>query len=155
MDTTLHDSLKMSHLQDQRAQAEADYAEAQNPPEQAKLQDAAMREVEATFDVTYTNLYGKVFRGSFTNKVLTVGEKIKVDVVRARRLMNAPKEAMSDNISGLLLMVSWMEESLKKTPPWFKDIWNIHDEGIVEAVFVKCAAHERCFHGRAEDPEEG
>lgn len=153
MSENIAQALDMSHLREEKERVDREYAELNKPPAaETVTENPAFLQPEATFTVNYTNQRGKVYSGQFTNRILTVGQKIKVDVIRARRMMNASRDAMTDNIAGLLLMVSWMEESLKSRPKWAENFWDIYDQEAVEAVFQHVASHERCFHGRDQDP---
>ncbi|RYF11742.1 MAG: hypothetical protein EOO40_02705 [Deltaproteobacteria bacterium] len=155
MPENIAQALDMSHLREEKERVDREYAELNKPPETETKANPAFLQPEATFTVNYTDWRGKVYSGQFTNKVLTVGQKIKVDVLRARRMMNTPRDAMTDNIAGLLLMVSWMEESLTARPKWAANFWDLYDERIVEAVFTHVAEHEKFFHGRDQDTGAG
>lgn len=149
--------LDMRHLREEKERVDREFEAASKPAEPAEAEEfpAELCKPEATFTIDYTSPAGKRYYGEFTNRILTVGQKIKVDVVRARRMLGAPREAMTDSIMGLLLMVTWMEESLVSRPKWAEDLLSIREEVLVESAFEKIAEHERCFHRRAKIAEGG
>lgn len=112
-------------------------------------------QLEYSFDFTWTSGAGKKFKGRFTNKVLTLGQKMKVGVVRGRRQAGTPIDCLSPMVIELIYILTWLEESLTHRPPWAQDLQSLHDEELVQAIFDQIAEHERIFHGRTKPAAEG
>lgn len=138
----------MPHLKNAKADVERAMAEQAKEPE--KKADADLRlQREYTFQLDYVDGRGHHWKGTFTNRVLTIAQRMKVGVVRGRRQLGVPLEALMSSTIEIIYMVSWLEESLiGDRPKWSSDLMNLTDESILQAIFEEVSLHENTFHGR-------
>lgn len=139
--------MEMPHLRDAREQVKQAF-ETPAPAAPATPETRPEREREYTFDFHFADGNGRAWDGKFTNRILTIGQKMEVGVIRGRRQAGVPLESMPLRTMELLHIVGWMEESLVVRPEWAKDLLTLDDEDLVEALWNVVARHERIFHGR-------
>lgn len=149
--------LTMQHLREASGDAKKALNDAREPPKpkSAIPLDDPQRHLEYTFEFSHTDDTGKVWNGSFTNRVLNIAQKIQIGVVRARRLQGAPMASVSPRTLELLYIIGWMEESLTKRPAWAKDLLDLTDEDLVEQLWLIVARHESIFLGRGTPDRAG
>jgi hypothetical protein len=157
--------LAMTHLQksdeELRLQAEerADASEKTRevPPE--KKPDPRDQEVY-TFPFQYTDLKGKVYKGTFTNHVLSIGDKMNVSALESSFNGGQPYDSIEDVQKIVNRGIAHMTFSLRKReaqspPKWADNLRLLKDEDLVLALFAEVSAHEGTFHGRTSSQESG
>lgn len=107
----------------------------------------------ATLEVNYTSPAGKVYQGTIKNQILTVGQRIKVDLARARMSGGVAAESMSGQAYMLLYIICWLDESLISSPDWAKNLSESLDEDLVGAIWKQVSRHEDTFSGRRRDQD--
>lgn len=114
-----------------------------------------------TFPFEYTDARGKVWRGTFTNNVLTVGQYRQVKIIKANLNAALPVSALDASTWELNEMVSHLMVSLDQEaegfPAWAKKLDDLYDARIIEALYQEVASHEARFHRRepVDPPREG
>jgi hypothetical protein len=171
--TTLEKRLAMSHIQksdeelrqtvlDQSEEAEEKQKEAARPePEKKDPRDEKLY----TFPFKFTDLKGRTFSGTFTNQILSIGEKMNVSALESSFNGGQPYDSIEPVQQVVNRGIAHMTFSLKKRADlkpkgWADNLRTIDDEDLVLALFSEVSAHEGTFHGRTKDqavgaPEEG
>ena len=131
-----------------------------NPPTTGYLADAtqttptpapdALRQKVATLHVRYENGRGEVLEGTLQNRILKVGQRIKVDLDRSQRCGGVPPESMSARAYSLLYAICWLKESIVSAPDWAQNLAETEEEGLVEEIWRQVSDHEARFHGRGD-----
>lgn len=124
-------------------------ANASLAPEDASKEDPdnPLGEIEYTFDLDYKDARGKTWRGAFTDKILTLGNRQAVEIVRARYHGGLSMESFSQEAVERNLMLAHLNYSIVKRPKWAEDLRGLYDPGIVSAIFAHAAEHEDFFLG--------
>lgn len=123
--------------------------------EKAKITDDPKMNKKYTFDFSYTDIRGKVWRGKFTNKILTNNEIIQVSVTRSRLCAGVAVESLDQftyEHSNRLAHLTW---SLIGRPKWASSLGELYDPILLSRLHEEVMAHEATFHGRPEDYETG
>lgn len=120
----------------------------QQPPQAAPDPDAALQNKTATLHVKYVDARGKVYEGDFTNTILTIKQRIQVDVARAQLSGGVNPEVMGQRAFGLLFAICWMQVSITAGPEWVKNLGDSTEEDLVEAIWEQVSRHEDTFFGR-------
>ncbi len=141
----LHQTLSMPPLNDVRAQVEA----SQNGPGAPKSDDPKMAE-KYRFTIDHPAGGGRRYVGDFVNKVLTIGERKLVGVIRSRQASGVALESLTPEVFNLFFITSWLSVSLVERPKWAEDFDKLHDTSVIEAVFSEVASHEKCFFKPSE-----
>lgn len=99
-----------------------------------------------TFSIDMTDGAGVRRTGEFTNKILTIEQRMTVSLLIAKLSRNTPWEAIDDEGRNLLEMVAHLTISLAAKPSWFAldTLTNIR---LLNAVFAEVAGHEAFFRG--------
>lgn len=121
------------------------------PPSQATEPPNPLMQREADLLVDYTSKAGRTYKGTVRNRILTNGQRVKVDLKRADRSGGVTVEAMSAQAYMLLYVICWMEESLISAPDWAKNLTDSLDEDLVGAIWKQVTRHEDTFSGRRRD----
>lgn len=134
------------HLQTSIAEAkqEAEQAVVKAVDPAPKADPKMLREY--LFEFKFTTPGGKVFTGTFTNKILNVREKELVGIMRARLSGGIAYEVLDTFTKELNMMVSHLSISLKEKPDWAKDLLDL-DEEVIHALYAHVAEHEATFRG--------
>jgi hypothetical protein len=152
--------LEMGHLNELRAEIEATQRAVQEapftagPPPAAPGQDPREKKLYS-FDIEYKGARGQITKGRFTNKILSIGEKISVGTMRARLQMGVSLDAMDVDTYNMLFRVTWLQQSLTEKPKWAEDLLALESEGLIKDIFDKVDAHERYFRGEAPGAAAG
>lgn len=99
---------------------------------------------------------GKVRKGSFTNHVLTLGQRRQVGVIQAQLSGGVPWGSLSPFDRDLIMTLAHLTVSLDpvKRPKWAQNLEGLYDQAILDKLYEEVAAHEATFHGRAQDQAE-
>ena len=147
MSDALADQLRPNHIPtDEELRKEADAALA---PEAAQEEDPddPRGEIEYTFQISYIDARGKSWRGTFVDKILTIGARQGVEIIRARFHAGLSMEAFSQEAVELNLMLAHLNYSIVKRPKWAEDLRSLHDPGIIRAIYGHAVEHEDFFLG--------
>lgn len=110
---------------------------------------------EYSFDFEHTDSRGKVWRGHFTNHILTIRERRLSKVMKAKMLGGIPVEAIDREAWEVAEMLSHLSLSLngtKEPPEWAKDFEKLQDPRILEALYSEVSSHEDTFFRRNPNP---
>lgn len=110
---------------------------------------------EYTFQFECKDDQGKIWRGPFTNQILTLNQKNLVGVIRANITGRVPFESLDAFTREMSERVAFMTVSLIKRPDWAQDLGEIFDETIINKLYAEVMSHEATFHRRGSDQEEG
>ncbi len=102
----------------------------------------------ATLHVKYTDERGKLYEGDITNTILTIAQKVSVDLARATMANGVRPDAMSQRYFNLLFAICWLKVSIKAGPDWALNLADSCDEDLVGAIWEQVSRHEDCFFGR-------
>jgi hypothetical protein len=120
-------------------------------PEVAALEDKRLQR-DWTFQFKFTDGSGKVFEGSFTNRVPDIATKLRIHQASVKLSGGAAWEALPPRFQSLCSSLAYMTFSLIEKPKWANDLRAVLDEDLVFALFEEVFSHERTFLGR-KDPE--
>ena len=120
----------------------------------AELDEPRMKE-EWTFHFHYKDKVGRIWKGDFTNRILTIDQVNQVGVIRAGLCGNLPIMALDAATLDNSEMLSHLTVSLVKRPKWAASLGKLHDPELLRALYAEVSSHEDFFHGRAQDSEAG
>lgn len=115
---------------------------------------------EWTFELDVTDSRGTQWTGTFTNRILNVGEQQSVHTISARLAGGVPYETLSPAAVRLNEALAHMAVSLAapdgtfRGPAWARDLRTQDDVALVGAVFDKVVEHENAFF-RLQPSQEG
>lgn len=138
------------HLSTDDLKEEVKAAEDQAVPKE----DDPKLKPEYTFDFKWTDPTGKVWAGTFTNKILTIKERQRVGIMMARMSGGMPETSMDALTSELNMITAHLAFSLEDTeepPEWAKDLRDLRYTKLVQALFREVQSHESTFHGFGQD----
>lgn len=104
-------------------------------------------EKQYTFNVDYTDARGKVWKGSFTNKILSIHERQQVGVMRSMLGAGQPVQSLDQMTLELNLIVAHLTYSLTSKPPWADNLRTLEDPAILQAIYEEVDSHESHFLG--------
>ena len=146
----IHDRLQPKHLletsdEDLKKQVE----EATQAPQTEPDPDAPdpRGEKKYTFQINYTDARGKVWKGQFVNHVLSIHERQQVGVMRSILGGGRPLESLDALTVEINLMVAHLMHSLDQRPEWAKNLRNLEDPGLLQAIYTEVDSHESFFLG--------
>lgn len=121
-----------------------------------------MDEPEWTFEFSFTAPRGKVFAGTFTNRILSVGETQDVGSLRGRMANGVPWAQLDPTTAALNQAISHMRLSFWDTerknfrgPAWARDLRKLFDHEVIWLLWEKVRAHEARFFRLGEDQAGG
>lgn len=111
------------------------------------------------FQFKYEDAKGRKFSGSFTNKILTIQEKMARASLEAS-FAGGFRDSLDDTQQIVNLAIAHMTFSLVKRdeqspPKWADNLRSLTDENVILALFEEVSAHEGIFHGRVQPKAEG
>jgi hypothetical protein len=110
---------------------------------------------EYTFDIDIVDGAGKHLKGTFTNKILSIEERMNVGLSVARMTGGIPYISLDEESAGLIETVAQLNACLKKPwPPWFVLYGDdaLKSTRALYAIFAEVAAHEATFRGPSKAP---
>jgi hypothetical protein len=122
-------------------------------PETQDLQPKEKREY--TFSFEHKDDRGKIWRGPFTNQVLSQTQKLQVGVVRAAITGRVPYESLDPYSCEYSERIAYMTISLIKRPDWAQELGDVLDSKIIDALYEEVMSHEATFHRRGPDQAKG
>jgi hypothetical protein len=104
---------------------------------------------EYPFEFKWTDSRGKVWVGDFVNRILSIGDREKVGIMRARLAGGQPYDSLDPLTQELNLMISHLTFSLdeEKRPDWAKDLREMVDIRVLQALYGEVLKHESTFFG--------
>lgn len=116
--------------------------------------------VEYTFKFEHKGSTGTMYSGLFTNKVLTVGEKMKVSALFSRLNDGIPVESIPydqaiTNKAIAHLAYSLKEKAQMSPANWANNLREMFEVGPILALYEEVASHEATFLGYNKTEEEG
>lgn len=120
----------------------------------AELDEPRMKE-EWTFPFLYKDGCGRVWKGDFTNRILSIDQINQVGVIRARLCGNAPITALDPATFDNAEMLAHLTVTLTKRPKWAAELGKLKDPEILQRLYKEVCVHEDTFHGRGQDTEAG
>ncbi len=139
--------------EDLRKEVEAEV----EPAKAAEARDASdlRNEERFSFRVDYVDARGEPWEGAFVTKILNVGERQQVGVLRSRFQGGAALESLDAYTADINSKVAHMMLSLVDKPKWAKDLRKLLDPGVLDAIYREVASHEAFFLGWLATSEEG
>lgn len=110
---------------------------------------------EWTFALNYVDRRGRAWTGTFTNKILSMGNQLQVAVIRARLLQNTALAQLDDSSANLAHMIAHLTLSLTQAPKWAADLRELRDVKVLYAIYEQVSEHERIFFRHPADPGQG
>jgi hypothetical protein len=101
--------------------------------------------------------YGKIYEGTFVNKILTGNEKMRAAEIAGRLRGGLAFEAIEPGRANYTEQMGWLLCSLDREslPSWAKDLGAIIDDEVVNALFEKAREHEKIFRRPRSDQKAG
>lgn len=146
--------LDLSHLGLSSDPEGADILSASGPQPAAPEKDPRTQETW-TFHFSYTAPRGDVFKGTFTNRILTVFEQTRLAAIVARLQDGQPVEAIDPSIRILNAAIAHMTISLTERPEWAKNLGGLRDLPLIFELWEKVQGHEDYFfRGGPQAPQQ-
>lgn len=103
-----------------------------------------------TFPFRFVGGSGKVWEGTFTNRVPDMATRQKIGVLRARLNGGMSLDSLDAFTAELSMMVSHMSLTLAQEgrPEWAVDLLKVEDPEVLYRLWEEVAAHEATFLGR-------
>jgi hypothetical protein len=102
---------------------------------------------EYTFTLRHRDARNRLWEGTFTSKILTVGERQLVGVMRSRYQGGAILESLDASTADLNLKLAHLSYSLVHYPKWAEKMRELKDPGVIDAIYQEVASHEAFFLG--------
>lgn len=119
-------------------------------PEQKTIEDRLNdpRNAEQyTFTLRHRDARNKLWEGTFTSKILSIGERQLVGVLRSRYQGGATLESLDASTADLNLKLAHLSYSLVHYPKWAEKMRELRDPGVIDAIYQEVASHEAFFLG--------
>ena len=103
-----------------------------------------------SFHFDWVDGRGKHWVGDFTNTILTIRERQMLGVMRARLSGGSAYEALDPLTNEINYIISHLAFSLgdeKGRPEWARDLREVHDVALLQALYAEVASHEATFFG--------
>jgi len=109
------------------------------------------------FDFKYRDSRGKVWSGKFTNRILKVGQRRMLKILKAQLSGGVSVQALDADgwlLNGMLAHLQLSLERNSDFPKWAEDLEALYDERIIEALYEEVASHEAIFRRDGEGDRE-
>jgi len=109
-----------------------------------------------TFSFDWTDARGKQWIGTFTNKILSIGEQQAVAAAKARFTGGMPWESIDLEMQVINQAVAHMMFSLtpSENASWGKDLRALKDPSLIVQLWTKVSSHETRFFRLSPSEEE-
>lgn len=145
---TMKKNLEMPHLQELKEEVDTTVSvSAAVTVEPATPKTNLKTNLEYEFEFDWEDKRGQHWTGTFCNKILTIGERQSMGILRARLGGGVAMDSLDPLTQELNLMVSHMTYSLKESPEWAKDLNKLTDISLVQAIYEEVIDHEATFLG--------
>lgn len=125
----------------------------QKEPEEPSPTDDPRTQKEYPFELNWKSPNGKVWKGKFVNKILSINDRQSAGFSRAKMGGGMPSDSIDGYTSEINMMVSHMIFSLITVPEWAKDLMELHEMALLQAIYGEVALHEATFFGLTKDKE--
>lgn len=99
------------------------------------------------FDLHHVDRRGAIWSGAFQCHVLTIEDRGRIGLIRARLLGGLSAAVVDAETLDLYEMIAHLTVALDVSPPWAKNIMSIRDVQVLSAIYKEVAAHEANFWG--------
>lgn len=103
-----------------------------------------------TFNFKWKDGRGKLWEGTFTNKILSIKEQQGVGVMRATLSGGVDARALDVYTAEINAMIAHLSFSLIQTPKWADDLRELKDVKLLQAIYQEVADHEAMFFGNEQ-----
>lgn len=156
-ESEITDRLTAKHLKDEIPENTEDLKQTIEitVDEKKWFKDDPKMEKKYTFSINWKDAHGKLWEGTFVNKILSIRERQMVGVMRSRLGNALPPEALDVSTQELNLMIAHLSFSLEKKPDWAEDLRDLDHVELLQNIYVEVMAHEATFFGRELHTSEG
>jgi hypothetical protein len=119
-------------------------------PEKKKIEDRMNDPRNAehyTFTLQHRDARNQLWEGTFTTKILSIGERQLVGVMRSRYQGGAPLESLDASTADINMKLAHLTYSLVHFPKWAEKLRELKDPGVIDAIYQEVASHEAFFLG--------
>jgi hypothetical protein len=156
------DRLTPKHLQEEieddtralKRTIEMEVGEKETLKKEIQKNDPKMQ-LRYTFSINWTDNQGKIWKGEFVNKILSIRERQMVGVMRSRLGNALPSESLDLLTQELNLMVAHLMFSLEVKPDWAEDLRDLQHVELLQTIYMEVASHEAMFFGGRQFTSEG
>lgn len=150
--TNLQTKLAPDHLLDVPDDVDELKAEVEKvvEPEKKRIEDRMSdpRNAEQyTFTLKHRDARNKLWEGTFTTKILSIGERQLVGVMRSRYQGGQALESLDASTADINMKLAHLSYSLVHAPKWAEKLREIKDPGVLDAIYQEVASHEAFFLG--------
>ena len=119
-----------------------------------KKEDAAETKEIEPIHFEYTARNGKVWKGEFVNKVLSIAQRQDKAILESQFNGGQPYDSLNGVQATVNHALAHMAYSLQQRPKWAENLRILHDHYVILALCAEVTAHEDKFLGRQSNPEE-
>lgn len=148
--SALHEKLSMPSLEETKREAEQALR-----PKPAEAIDSPKMAEKYRFTVDHEAAGGRRYKGEFVNRILSIGDRRLVGIMRARQSAGVAVESLTLEEFQTINYSCWVTLSLEEKPEWFADPDKLLDPSAFFAVVQEVTAHEATFHGSKEPGQPG
>lgn len=127
--------------------------EAGEVPEK-ELSDPRMQR-EYSFDFQWKDGRGKIWKGKFTNKILSIRDRQLMGIMRSNLAAGISPANLDALTAEINLMVAHLSFSLSARPKWAEDLLALDDVRLLQEIYTEVVKHEGTFLGYAKGTAEG
>lgn len=102
---------------------------------------------ERSFTLDYVDARGRQWSGDFKVRVLTIRDTVQLGLTKARLAGGVPLSHVDADTAQMLEVLAHLSVAIVASPPWAKDLFELHDAGVVGAIYEEVAKYEARFRG--------
>lgn len=106
---------------------------------------------EYPFDFKWKSPNGKLWKGHFVNKILSIADRQNVGLMRARLGGGMPSDSLDGFTHEINLIIAHLTYSLVESPDWAQDLRELNEVPLIQALYMEVASHEATFFGLGAD----
>jgi len=110
---------------------------------------------ECTFEFNWKDGRGKIWKGRFTNKVLSIRDRQLVGIMRSNLAAGISPSNLDAYTGEINLMIAHLAVSLTERPKWAEDLLVLNDVRLLQELYMEVANHESTFLGYGKSPAAG
>jgi len=110
---------------------------------------------EYTFEFNWKDGRGKIWKGQFTNKVLSIRDRQLVGIMRSNLASGISPSNLDAYTGEINLMIAHLAFSLTERPKWAEDLLVLDDVRILQELYLEVANHENTFLGYGKGAAKG
>lgn len=142
----LNERLQPKHLDVAAMKTEVEKAIIPDKPEEKPKDDPKSNE-SYPFTISWKAPNGKLWEGKFVNRILNVGQRQMVGILRAKMCDGVPYNSLDDMTNEINLMLSHLAISLTEKPEWADRLENLVEIALVQEIYMEVLSHEAFFRG--------